>query len=363
MLFDGLVATTITTTLPQNQQQQQQQQDNNIIIMNNSKNKNDNTNKTTDPSSEEQEEEILHHDHDDLEAQQQEKQQAQAQAQAQPQPQPQQRPYHNPNIHSTAAEFATIESTIQSCFVVVDDDDTHAAVETAGETTTSTTTLQQKMKSNSNKKQQLLKKKGNASRSRSQDSFDGDGDDHDGGSVDSDDTIRSSLGSSSTSWKGKSAFPLWVTVSLIIFLGAATCAAFVGIGVSSAQQDQTDQFERLAEDLVTQIQRAWQDYVTAAAWIHGRCRTRNFTRADFRQTYEYLVGSGLDFQAAQFDPNITREGRAGAETEARDFYAKHYPHIEYRGIIGFETANSTKPVPRSEQDYYFPIHVSLCSCL
>jgi len=153
-----------------------------------------------------------------------------------------------------------------------------------------------------------------------------------------------------------SAFPIWVTVSLIIFLGAATCAAFIGIGVTAAMDDQVDQFDRLAEDLVHQIQRAWEDYVTAASMIHGRCRGRNFTRADFRQTYEYLVGSGLDFQAAQFDPNITREERPAAEQEARDFYAQHYPHIEYRGIIGFETANSTTLEPRSEQDYYFPIH-------
>jgi hypothetical protein len=63
-----------------------------------------------------------------------------------------------------------------------------------------------------------------------------------------------------------------------------------------------------------------------------------------------------DFQAAQFDPNITRDERAGAEAEARAFYAQHYPHVEYRGFVGFETANSTTLEPRSEQDFYFPIH-------
>ncbi|KAL3908137.1 MAG: hypothetical protein SGARI_003202, partial [Bacillariaceae sp.] len=112
----------------------------------------------------------------------------------------------------------------------------------------------------------------------------------------------------------------------------------------------------LAQDLVHQIEEAWEDYVTAASWIHGRCRGRNFTRSDFRSTYEYLLGSGLDFQAAQFDPNITRDERDAAEEEAREFYAQHYPHIEYRGIVGFETENSTTLEPRSQQDFYFPIH-------
>jgi CHASE1-domain containing sensor protein len=155
------------------------------------------------------------------------------------------------------------------------------------------------------------------------------------------------------------AFPIWITITLIVFLGAATCAGFLAIGITAANRDQSDQFNRLAQDLTNQIQQAWEDYVVAASWIHGQCRGRNFTRADFRQTYEYLRGSGLDFQAAQFDPNITREEREEVEAEARAFYALHYPHIEYKGIIGFETANSTTLEPRSEQDFYVPIHVSV----
>lgn len=154
-------------------------------------------------------------------------------------------------------------------------------------------------------------------------------------------------------------FPIWMTMIFIISLGAVACAAFLAVGITAAKDDQLDQFNRLAQDLTNKIEEAWEDYVTAASWIHGRCRGRNFTRADFRQTYEYLRGSGLDFQAAQFDPNITREEREGAEAEARAFYARHYPHVEYKGIIGFETAESTMLEPRSEQDYYFPIHVRI----
>ncbi|KAG7354498.1 signal transduction histidine kinase [Nitzschia inconspicua] len=161
---------------------------------------------------------------------------------------------------------------------------------------------------------------------------------------------------SSESSSGRGSFPIWVTITLIITLGAATCAAFLAVGITAANKDQSEQFHRLASDLTNQIQQAWEDYVAAAAWIHGRCRDRNFSRADFLQTYEYLNNSGLDFQAAQFDPNITRDEREAAEAEARAFYARHHPQVNYTGFMGFETANSTVVEPRSQQDFYFPIH-------
>lgn len=147
------------------------------------------------------------------------------------------------------------------------------------------------------------------------------------------------------------------TVTAFIFmLGLAVSGAFTGLGISAAIKVQNDSFDRNAIDLVNKISSSWSDYVNAAGMIHGRCRSRSFTRADFRDLYEYLIGGGLQFQAAQFDPNITREEREYYEAEARQYYAENYPHVEYRGIIGFEYANSTSLEPRSQQDFYFPIH-------
>jgi hypothetical protein len=107
------------------------------------------------------------------------------------------------------------------------------------------------------------------------------------GSFCSSDAVSDKIGTS------RGAFPIWITVSLITFLGAATCAAFLAVGISSANKDKSFQFSQLAQELVHQIEEAWEDYVTAASWIHGQCRRRNFTRSDFRQTYEYLLSSGL----------------------------------------------------------------------
>lgn len=144
--------------------------------------------------------------------------------------------------------------------------------------------------------------------------------------------------------------------SFILILGLAVSGAFLGLGISSALKTQEEAFDRNAVDLVNKISGSWSDYVNAAGIIHGRCRTRTFSRADFRDLYEYLIAGGLDFQAAQFDPNITRDEREYYEEEARQYYAENYPHVEYRGIIGFEYANSTTLEPRSQQDYYQPIH-------
>ncbi|CAB9514998.1 respiration control sensor protein ArcB [Seminavis robusta] len=142
----------------------------------------------------------------------------------------------------------------------------------------------------------------------------------------------------------------------ILVLGLAVSGAFLGLGISSALRAQEEAFDRNAVDLVNKISTSWSDYVNAAAILHGRCRGRTFSRQDFREVYEYLTGGGLQFQAAQFDPNITHQDRAYYEQEAREFYAQYYPHIDYRGIIGFNYDNSTTLDPRNNASYYFPIH-------
>jgi hypothetical protein len=57
----------------------------------------------------------------------------------------------------------------------------------------------------------------------------------------------------------------------------------------------------------------------------------------------------------QFAPNISHAERSAAEQEAREFYAKQYPHVDYKGIIGFN-GNSTVVESRWNQSFYFPVH-------
>jgi signal transduction histidine kinase/CHASE1-domain containing sensor protein len=147
-----------------------------------------------------------------------------------------------------------------------------------------------------------------------------------------------------------------VLMTLIMVLGIVTSAAFVSIGVSSALQEGSDEFERGALDTIHKINDAFEDYVHAASLIHGRCRHREFSRADFREFYEYLIDTGLRFKAVQFDPNITHAERPDAEAEARAYYAENHPQVDYQGFRGFNYANSTSLEPRTNQSFYFPIH-------
>jgi signal transduction histidine kinase/CHASE1-domain containing sensor protein len=149
---------------------------------------------------------------------------------------------------------------------------------------------------------------------------------------------------------------LFATVTLIIVIGAMVAAAFMGLGITAEHQDVQSQFDASATDLVQKIQTAWESYVTAASMMHNFCRHRNFTRAEFRGLYEYMIDTGLNFQAAQFDPNITDDERDDAEAEARAYYAQYYPHIHYQGFTGFNWENSTQVEPRNRAPFYFPIH-------
>src|SRR3569832_479797 len=131
---------------------------------------------------------------------------------------------------------------------------------------------------------------------------------NDGGSVSSGQTHR-------LHWLMSS----WVVAGLVIILGAGTAAAFFALGISSAKQDQEESFGRSETDLVKKIQGAWEDYMNAASWMHGRSRDKNFTREEFRELYEYLVDGGLDFQAAQYDPYVPHDRRPAYEAEAREY--------------------------------------------
>jgi signal transduction histidine kinase len=138
-------------------------------------------------------------------------------------------------------------------------------------------------------------------------------------------------------------------------LGITASGAFVGLGISSLRDSEKATFDRFANDLYYKLSAALVDYSFAANMIHARCRSRNFTRQDFRDLYEYVVGDDLHVQAIDFKPRILRDERATYEMEAREYYARHYPGLNYTGLIGFNYANSTTLEPRYEADVYYPV--------
>ena len=141
----------------------------------------------------------------------------------------------------------------------------------------------------------------------------------------------------------------------ILLLGIAASGAFLGLGVSTLRDTEKSSFERFSQDLYHKVDAAMVDYTFAASMIHARCRSRNFTRQDFRDLYEYVVADDLDVQAIDFKPRVLRDERATFENEAREYYAIHYPQLNYSGFKGFNHANSTKLEPRDEADVYYPV--------
>jgi CHASE domain len=150
--------------------------------------------------------------------------------------------------------------------------------------------------------------------------------------------------------------PAWMVTLLIVSVGVVASAGFLGMGIRSSYREQYDQFERSADDTVLRFQSAFQIYLSTASFIHNRCRNRNFSREDFRQLYEYVRASGLAFQAIQFDPRISRHERADAESEARQYYAQHYPHVPYVGFRGVAHDNTNVTYRQAEADFYYPVH-------
>jgi hypothetical protein len=101
-----------------------------------------------------------------------------------------------------------------------------------------------------------------------------------------------------------------VVTVIVLALGVGITSGFLGLGISAAFKEQEQQFRRSAVDLVNKIGTAWDDYVVAAGTIHGRCRNRDFTRRQFRDLYEYLIATGLSFQAAQVRSRILATWRS-----------------------------------------------------
>ena len=164
-----------------------------------------------------------------------------------------------------------------------------------------------------------------------------------------------------------------IFVSLILLLGACAAGAFLAMGMTGAQQDQELLFLRRADILVGGIEGASNQYESFGLWIHENCRAVDFvspnismaerdhgcSREEFKELYEYILSEGVEFQSAQFMPNITNENRQEAEDEARAYYAEHYPHVNYRGVTGLELipgGGGLTIAPRDEQPFYFPVH-------
>ena len=151
---------------------------------------------------------------------------------------------------------------------------------------------------------------------------------------------------------------------LVVLMGAAVGSAFLYLGITNARDEKSDLFERHAGDLATEIDVAWRDYERAALWIHQSCQdwrtpgNTHCSREGFEILSHYLKeGTGLVFEGALWVPNITHAERPAIEANT----TWGTKGVNYTGFMGQEINPDTGKLeygPRSEQPFYFPLHVS-----
>ena len=171
---------------------------------------------------------------------------------------------------------------------------------------------------------------------------------------------------------------LWLAAG-IVMIGAIAGTALLVTGVVAAQQDQTNAFDRLATEITTSIEDAWQDYEMVGLWIHESCGSRRSssssslannsttlgldicTREEFHKLYRYIQSHGIEFSVMNFLPNVTHAQRAALEEESRSYLASHYPDTisNYQGITGLfinQTTGQNSRTVQPPEPYYFPVH-------
>jgi CHASE1-domain containing sensor protein len=155
---------------------------------------------------------------------------------------------------------------------------------------------------------------------------------------------------------------IWAIPGVVLALGIGACAAFLVLGLGSAQSETESSFQRFFELCVRDIQEAWSDYSQSGLWVHEEFQSGNVSRQHFRELYEHLVaepsfGERLEVQGVSFVPRVEASERIKYENEAREFF-KDYPTVNYTGFRGFEPTQygNLTIQSRSEQPFYYAIH-------
>ena len=85
-----------------------------------------------------------------------------------------------------------------------------------------------------------------------------------------------------------------VSAAIAIF-GILAGSLFLSFGIASSNSSQERGFRLVADEIVIEFSLAWEDYETAAKWLHQTCQYHPINRTDFRDIFEH-VSYDLDIQ-------------------------------------------------------------------
>jgi len=150
----------------------------------------------------------------------------------------------------------------------------------------------------------------------------------------------------------------WRIPFMIVVIGIAVSASFITLGFTSEDHDQESEFLSKAAVYPTFFQDILDDYQVAALWAHQAARHGDLSRERFRDVYDHISVTGLQFQSIEYLPRVTHDRREAYEADSREYFAKSHPNQEYKGFTGLEyTPDGRHSVSRrSEQEFYYVQH-------
>jgi len=132
------------------------------------------------------------------------------------------------------------------------------------------------------------------------------------------------FGSATTSQNSVGRRKAAVISLLMVFFGGAASAAFLYLGISAGQSEQEELFYVGSGDAIREIELAWFEYASTAAWVHQSASSNRDVRGDF---YQYCRNSGNNSTGSI--ANLTRFDDA-VENSAADYFRQLYENLLYQ---------------------------------
>ncbi|GKY92174.1 hypothetical protein MPSEU_000188700 [Mayamaea pseudoterrestris] len=151
---------------------------------------------------------------------------------------------------------------------------------------------------------------------------------------------------------------------LIVLVGLGVGAIILSLRIPDEKVQQTTRFNEIADEAFLKFDAALGEYKVSGLWLHQACHLDRMSFEEFREVYEYITWTGLDFEAVSCAVHVVGSAqRAKYENQTRTYLAKHYPNFPYKGFTGYNLNHSTGelqlgviPVDSNRNESHFVAH-------
>ena len=118
-------------------------------------------------------------------------------------------------------------------------------------------------------------------------------------------------------------------------------AAILALHIPEEMEAQATRFRKVADEAFLKFDGALEKYKVSGLWLHQACHDPRMTFEQFREVYEYITASGLDFEGISCVFLVSLEERSKYENATRTYLAANYPAFPYQGFTGYSVNQST----------------------